>query len=60
MDETTRRQVFDRAHGLCEYCHLPQSAYAVPFEIDHVIAKQHHGRSTLSNLAPLLCTTLSG
>ncbi len=59
MDEITRQRVIDRAGGVCEYCHLPQSAYPVPFEIDHVIAKQHLGKTILSNLA-LACLNDNG
>jgi hypothetical protein len=59
MDETTRQQVIDRAGGTCEYCHLPESAYPVPFEIDDVIAKQHGGKTILSNLA-LACLNDNG
>lgn len=59
MDETTRQQVIDRAGGVCEYCHLPQSAYPVPFEIDHIIAVQHQGKTVLSNLA-LACLNDNG
>src|SRR5262245_18313289 len=51
MDETTRQQVIDRAGGVCEYGHLPHSAYPVPFEIDHDMAVQHRGKTVLSNLA---------
>jgi hypothetical protein len=51
MDETTWQRVFDRAGGMCEYCHLSQSAYPVPFETDHILAKQHGGKTILSNLA---------
>ncbi|HEY1377135.1 MAG TPA: HNH endonuclease signature motif containing protein, partial [Gemmataceae bacterium] len=29
----------------------PQSAYLTGFEVDHVIARQHGGRTVLSNLA---------
>jgi hypothetical protein len=59
MDETIRQRVIDRAGGVCEYCHLPQSAYPVPFEIDHIIAKQHNGKTILSNLA-LACFNDNG
>lgn len=59
MDETTRQRVIDRAGGVCEYCHLPQSAYPVLFEIDHVIAKQHLGKTIFSNLA-LACLNDNG
>jgi hypothetical protein len=59
MDETVRQEVILRAGNVCEYCHLPQSAYPVPFEIDHVIAKQHGGKTILSNLA-LACLHCNG
>ena len=59
MDETTRQQVIDRAGGVCEYCRLPQNAYPVAFEIDHIIAKQHGGSDSLSNLA-LACLHCNG
>ena len=51
MDETLRRQVWDRAGGVCEYCRLPQKLDILPFQIDHVIAAKHHGATTLYNLA---------
>src|SRR5205085_2018172 len=35
------------------------SAYPVAFEIDHIIAKQHHGKTVLSNLA-LACLHCNG
>jgi hypothetical protein len=59
MDETIRQRVFDRAGGVCEYCHLPQFAYPVPFEVDHIIAIKHHGKTVLSNLA-LACLNDNG
>jgi hypothetical protein len=40
-----------RAHERCEYCQLPQAHSAVPFEIDHVIARKHGGTTTDDNLA---------
>ena len=40
-----------RAAGRCEYCRLPQLAASVPFEVDHVIARKHRGRTLASNLA---------
>jgi hypothetical protein len=45
------RRVYERAKGLCEYCRLPQSAYPLPFQVDHIIAGQHRGKTQLSNLA---------
>jgi hypothetical protein len=44
-------QVRSRAAGRCEYCRLPQEAASVPFEIDHIISRKHHGRTVASNLA---------
>ena len=46
-----RSQVQERAQGCCEYCHLPEEADFVNFELDHVIATQHGGATELDNLA---------
>jgi 5-methylcytosine-specific restriction endonuclease McrA len=43
--------VHERAKRRCEYCQLPQEHSAVPFEIDHVVAKQHKGPTVEQNLA---------
>jgi HNH endonuclease len=43
--------VRERAAGRCEYCRLPQAATSVPFEIDHIISRKHHGPTIASNLA---------
>jgi hypothetical protein len=51
MDEALPEAVRQRAGHACEYCHLPDSAHPAPFEIEHVIARQHGGATTLSNLA---------
>jgi hypothetical protein len=59
MDEAIRLRVIERAGNICESCHLPQSAYPVPFELDHIIARQHQGRTILSNLA-LACLSCNG
>jgi hypothetical protein len=40
-----------RAGDACEYCQLPASLSALPFEIDHVIAQKHGGPTIESNLA---------
>ena len=45
------RRVRERANGLCEYCRIPQAAYPWTFQIDHVIAEQHHGKTQMANLA---------
>lgn len=44
-------EVRRRAGNRCEYCLLPQVAFRRPFHIEHIIAKQHGGPTTLDNLA---------
>ncbi|MCE9531698.1 MAG: HNH endonuclease [Planctomycetes bacterium] len=51
MDESLIELVWTRAHDACEYCLMPQDFYPAPFQIDHIIAKQHDGPSIASNLA---------
>ena len=50
MEAALERLVRYRAGGRCEYCRLPQAASRVPFEIDHIIARKHRGRTTAGNL----------
>ncbi|TEU12596.1 MAG: HNH endonuclease [Anaerolineales bacterium] len=50
-----RRLVFERAGGRCEYCLLPQAAVVYHHEPDHIIPRQHGGRTEADNLA-LACT----
>ncbi|MBI1900282.1 MAG: HNH endonuclease [Planctomycetia bacterium] len=51
MDEVVALSVRRRARGCCEYCRLPESLSSIPFEIDHVIAEQHGGKTVPGNLA---------
>jgi hypothetical protein len=51
MDAALARQVWQRAGGCCEYCRMPQEFDDAPFEVDHVIAKKHGGRTAAGNLA---------
>jgi hypothetical protein len=51
MNEALKRLVWDRAESTCEYCRLPQWLDVLPFQIDHVIAEQHHGPTAAENLA---------
>ena len=44
-------EVRRRAAGLCEYCHIPEAAFRRAFHIEHVIARQHGGATTVDNLA---------
>lgn len=46
-----RPQVRERAQAHCEYCHLPEEADFARYEVDHVIAEQHGGKTELENLA---------
>jgi 5-methylcytosine-specific restriction endonuclease McrA len=50
MDEALAREVWRRADGACEYCLIAQAHYPAPFEIDHIIARQHNGPTISSNL----------
>lgn len=49
--QTTRKLVFDRAEGRCEYCLFPQDLAASSHQIDHIISEKHGGRTHESNLA---------
>lgn len=49
--ESLRAQVARRSRGRCEYCHLPEDCSVLPFEIEHIIAQKHGGRTVLENLA---------
>lgn len=51
MQKSLEEEVWQRANGVCEYCHLPQAYHRVPFQVDHVIAEQHGGQTVSENLA---------
>jgi hypothetical protein len=51
MDESLEMEVRERAGHSCEYCKLPDSLHPGPFEVEHVIARQHGGKTLPSNLA---------
>ena len=59
MEESLEQRVWNRARAACEYCRIQQAFYPAPFEIDHVIARQHKGPTALSNLA-LSCLHCNG
>jgi hypothetical protein len=56
------QDVRDRAAGRCEYCHLPQAASNIPFEIDHIVSRKHHGPTVAFNLclACWYCNSFKG
>jgi hypothetical protein len=41
MERSLQDRIWQRAGHRCEYCQVPQSHDAIPFEIDHIIAE--HG-----------------
>ncbi len=51
MDTALVELVWKRARGCCEYCQMPQAYDELAFEIDHIIAVQHGGRTVAGNLA---------
>jgi hypothetical protein len=52
MDESTRERVRQRAGQRCEYCHLHEGDDPLfAFHIEHIVAQQHGGTDSLSNLA---------
>lgn len=50
MAKSLRRQVIERARGLCEYCRLPQDCTLLPHELDHIRSRKLGGATTLENL----------
>jgi len=51
LDELVR----SRAGGRCEFCRFPEAFAELPFQLDHIIARQHGGRSEPANLALVCC-----
>jgi 5-methylcytosine-specific restriction endonuclease McrA len=50
MDRALERLVWRRAGERCEYCQLSQLDLDLAFEIDHIIAEHHQGRTQANNL----------
>lgn len=51
MDRATENLVHERAQHCCEYCQMPQEYDDLPFQLEHIIAKQHRGTDAPENLA---------
>ena len=51
MEAALIRLVWQRANCCCEYCRMCQDFDRTPFEIDHIIAGKHQGRTVAANLA---------
>ncbi len=62
MNAALVRQVRRRAGDCCEYCRMPQEYDDTPFEIDHIIAKKHGGRTVAYNisLSCFYCNSFKG
>lgn len=56
MDRKLESLVWERADGRCEYCGMSAKDDILQFEIDHIIAEQHQGRTEEGNLC-LSCFT---
>jgi hypothetical protein len=50
IPEALRRTVTDRAKKCCEYCLMPQDSKLYTFEVDHIIAEKHRGKTQEDNL----------
>ena len=51
MEQSFVHQVWQRAASICEYCQMPQQYDLLTFQIDHIIARKHHGTDEPHNLA---------
>ncbi len=51
MEQPLEQRVRQRAAGRCEYCHIPEEYDRPAFEIEHIIARKHGGRTVAANLA---------
>lgn len=51
MSDKLAVTVRERAGFVCEYCRLPDWVEHVPFELEHIIPRQHDGPTALDNLA---------
>src|SRR5215207_361290 len=52
MDARLAQAVRDRAGHACEYCRVPQAGFpTIAFHVDHIVARQHGGKTVLGNLA---------
>lgn len=46
-----RREVFERANGICEYCFSNSKFSDSPFDVEHIIPLSSDGESNTENLA---------
>ena len=50
METSLRDLVWQRAQSRCEYCRITQDVDPLPFQVDHIIARQHDGPTVADNL----------
>ena len=55
MERSLYDLVRERAGRCCEYCRFPESVARLPFHLDHIVARQHGGETSLENLAFACC-----
>jgi len=55
MEAALDAWIRQRANGRCEYCHFPERFAELPFQMDHIVARQHGGTATAENLALACC-----
>jgi hypothetical protein len=62
MERSFNQWVWKRAKRCCEYCRMPQEFDDLPFQIDHILARQHGGSTTSANtgLACMACNKFKG
>jgi len=62
MDSATRRLVWERAEGRCEYCRIHQDHVELSHHIEHIVARKHGGTDDTSNLCVACerCTLFKG
>jgi hypothetical protein len=51
MDDALVRLLWERAGYQCEYCRMPYRFSTLPFEVDHIVARKHQGKTSSGNLA---------
>ncbi|MBC7798886.1 MAG: HNH endonuclease [Pyrinomonadaceae bacterium] len=59
ISKKVRREVFERAKNLCEYCFRSEDFTIYSHEIDHIIPRKHGGGNEFENLA-LSCWQCNG
>ena len=51
MDVRTQDMIRQRAGCRCEYCHLPDEPWHLPFHVEHIVAVVHEPNHHETNLA---------